>query len=176
MVIDALLRQVAIRIRSALSVDESRCRVMPDRFPIPSMGTWFISVYGGKFKKVHEESYCIHGPFTFHLQMTMRPSAVPFDRQGTDITAKATTGMIAIFENAITAIETNTANILADANTTIGYAGIISGPLLMDADFEAQAERGGGEGDNSYLNADNERRTAFSMKASFKTYINRSRS
>lgn len=168
MTIDTILRTVASTIVTALNTDTSHVRVMPDAYPIPSMGKWFISVYGGKFKKIEENSYCIRGPFEFNLTMTFRVNAVPFDRQGTDLTAKATTGTIAIFENAISSIESKT-TLVSTVNTALGYVGLESGPILINADFEAKPIRGGGP--TGWLNAVNQERAGFIFEASFKTYI-----
>lgn len=174
MVVDTLLRTVAAQLRTSLNVDESYVRVMPDAYPIPGMGAWFISVYGGRFRKVHEESYCIRGPFHFHLTMTCRTMGVPFDKQGTDLTAKATTGVIAIFENAIKAIENNT-SIVTAANSVITYKGIESAPILnQGVDFEAKPIRGGGP--TGWLNAANNPRAGFIFEAQFLTNISIQRS
>jgi hypothetical protein len=138
------------------------------------MGKWFIAVYGGRFQRVHEESYCIRGTLTINLTMTMRTSAIPFDRQGTDLTCKTTTGMIAIWENALAALDGNASTIVGTSNTTIGYVGVESVPVLLTADSEAKAVRGGGP--LGWLNAENEERAAYIMEAKYKVHINRNRS
>jgi hypothetical protein len=169
MVIDALLRTVADSLRTSLSVNENYIRVMPDALPIPSMGKWFISIFGGKFRKVHDDSTCIRGSFTFNLTMTFRHSGVPRDRQGTDLTALVTTGTIAIFEDALKSLDNNT-TIVTTANTAIGYTGIESAPLLeIPIDFKAKPIRGGGT--LGWLNAANNERAGFIFEASFKTHI-----
>lgn len=173
MTIDTVLRTVASTLVTSLSSDTSHIRVMPDAYPAPSMGKWFISVYGGRFKKIDENSYCIRGPFEFNLTMTFRVNAIPFDRQGTDLTAKATTGTIAIFETAVRSIEGNT-TIVSTTNSALGYTGLESGPILINADFEAKPIRGGGP--IGWLNAANQERAGFIFEASFKTYISIPRS
>ena len=174
MVIDVLLNNIATCLRTALSVNSSYIEVMPDKYPKPSMGKWFIAVHGGKFKKTHEQSYCIRGSLIVHLSMVHRTTPVPFDRQGTDLTAKATTGMIAIFENAIAALDGNAATVITTTNTTLGYKGIESIPTLLEADMEAHQIRGGGP--LGWLKAENMERAGFLMEAKFKVYINRQRS
>lgn len=168
MTIDTILRSVASTIITELSTDTNHVKVMPDAYPIPSMGKWFISIYGGRFKKIDDNSYCIRGPFEFNLTMTFRANAIPFDRQGTDLTAKATTGTIAIFESAISSIEGN-ADLVTTVNTALGYIGLETTPILTNADFEAKAIRGGGP--TGWLNAANQDRAGFIFEASFKTHI-----
>ena len=168
MTIDSILRNVAALVITKISSDSSHVRVMPDAYPAPGMGKWFISIYGGKFRKTNEDSYCIRGPFEFNMTMTFRANAIPFDRQGTDLTAKASTGTIAIFESAVKGIESTT-SLVSTVNTELGYIGLESGPILLNADFEAKPIRGGGP--TGWLNAVNQERAGFIFEASFKTYI-----
>ena len=169
MVVDALLRSIADRIRTVLSVDDSFVRVMPDAYPIPSFELWFISIYGGKFKIINDDSTCFRGPVGINLCMTCRHASIPFDKQGVELTAKATTGIIAIWENALKAVN-KSALIIAAANTAIGYNGVESVPIPTNIDFEAKQVRGGGP--VGWMNAQNQQRAGFIFESSFKVSIN----
>lgn len=158
------------RLRAALRLDDSTCRVTPDGKPPAFTGQLFAAVVPGQTVKAGDTDGGLDEYCSLTVVLTARAAYAPQDRQGEEVWLKAVEGLEASAEKARAYLHMSYA-LLDEANALIGagHNGFIeplqfrslSAPRLVYADWfgaESRHKSGAASGVVCELSLDRARR------------------
>lgn len=109
-------------VSGGLALTYKECEVMLDGRPPPRCGERFVSVHGGGID--NQQTHCLEESYWLNVTVTMRLPRIPFDKIGTDLIDKASTGFDVFCRQVWIAVhhDCNDDRIIRAANILLGAA------------------------------------------------------